>query len=207
MFSDRYGAGKLLADALSEYKDKKDTIILAIPRGALQIGEVLHQFLNLPLDVIITKKIPHPMSEEFAIGAVGAGGAYFLNLTTDVPNSYIEAQRAKIEKLVEEKYKTYVGSRPRPVLAGKTVILVDDGIATGSTILAAIKVIKKQSPAEIVVAVPVASQGSLKKIKSEASKIVCLEIPLSFFAIGDFYKNFPQVEDAEAIQILKKCLK
>jgi putative phosphoribosyl transferase len=106
---------------------------------------------------------------------------------------------------VEEKYKRYRGDRPKPDLRGKTVIIVDDGIATGSTLIAAIHVIRKQKPAKIVVAVPVAPADGLAKVKAEADEVICLSVPEEFYAIGQFYDDFPQVEDEEAIAILKKC--
>lgn len=209
MFRDRYDAAEQLAKALSKYKNRKDVIILAIPRGALQIGEVLHKELKAPLDIIVTKKIPHPMSEEYAIGAVGPGGEYFVNpeAVNDVAPEYIESQRSRLEAAVEEKYRRYRGERPKPDLREKTVIIIDDGIATGSTMLAAIHVVRKQKPKKIVVAVPVAPSEGLAKIKAEADETICLYVPSFFFAIGQFYENFVQVEDEEAIAILQRCHK
>lgn len=205
MFKDRYDAAEQLAIALSGYYGMTDTIILAIPRGALQIGEVLHKRLKLPLDIIITKKISHPMSEEYAIGAVGPDGEFFVNPTVDVSKEYIENERKKLENLVEERYKQYRGEIPKPKISGKTVIIVDDGVATGSTILAAIHVIRKQNPKKIIIAVPVGASDAMELIKREADEVVCISIPETFFAIGQFYENFVQVEDKEAIGILKKC--
>jgi predicted phosphoribosyltransferase len=206
MFKDRYDAGEKLAEALSDYKGRKDVIILAIPRGALQIGEVLHKELKAPLDIIVTKKIPHPMSEEYAIGAVGPGGEYFVTgAADDVGPEYIEKERKRLEKAVEEKYVRYRGKRAKPKLKDKTVIIIDDGIATGSTMIAAIHVVRKQKPANIVVAVPVGPPDSVKMVAEEADEVICLDMPMNFFAIGQFYENFTQVEDEEAIAILKKC--
>jgi predicted phosphoribosyltransferase len=209
MFKDRYEAGEKLADALSEYKGRKDTIILAIPRGALQIGEVLHEKLRLPLDIIITKKIPHPMNDEFAIGAVGPGGAYFLNSPSsiDVPMEYVERKIEEISKGIDERYKRYRGKASPPRLEGKTIIIVDDGIATGSTIKIAIRIARMTKPKRIVVAVPVGPPDAIDMLKAEADEVVCLEMPFPFFAIGQFYESFPQVEDEEAISILKRCRK
>ncbi|MEM5814785.1 MAG: phosphoribosyltransferase family protein [Candidatus Aenigmatarchaeota archaeon] len=206
MFRDRFEAGKLLAKALAKYKGK-DAIVLAIPRGALQIGQVLHEELELPLDIIVTKKIPHPMSEEFAIGAVGPEGEYFVDAMAagDTPQSYIEAQRRKLAEAIEDKYARYRGGRPKPVLKGKTVIIVDDGLATGSTMLAAIHVIRKQKPAKVVVAVPVGPPDVAARMGREADEVICLLQPEFFYAIGAFYESFPQVDDEEAIAILKKC--
>src|SRR5208283_4463136 len=190
MFRDRHEAGDRLAGALARYKGKKDTIILAIPRGALQIGEILHGKLELPLDIMITKKIPHPMNDEFAIGAVGPGGAYFLNdpSAIGVPMGYVERKIDDISKAIDERYKAYRGERPLPKLDGKTVIIVDDGIATGSTMRIAIKIIRMQNPERIVVAVPVGPPEVVDMLKTEADGLVCLETPFPFFAIGQFYE-------------------
>ncbi len=208
MFRDREDAGKQLAGALApRYKNKKNILILAIPRGALVIGEVLHRELGAPLDIIVTKKIPHPMSEEYAIGAVGPGGEWFVDeaASDGVGGEYIESQRAMLEKAVEERYERYRGKRPKPAIKGRTVILIDDGIATGSTMLAAIRVLRKQKPERIVVAVPVAPPDSLARVAEEADEVVCLMQPTPFFAIGAFYEDFRQVEDEEAMAILARC--
>jgi predicted phosphoribosyltransferase len=171
------------------------------------IGELLHQELGAPLDIIVTKKIPHPMSKEYAIGAVGPGGEWFVDpeAASGVGEGYIEAQRARLEKVVEEKYERYRGERPRPAIKGKIVILIDDGIATGSTMIAAIHVLRKQKPAKIVVAVPVAPPDSFARIAAEADEVIYLMQPTPFFAIGAFYQDFRQVEDDEAIAILARC--
>lgn len=206
MFIDRFDAGEKLAKALSAYNGRKDVIILAIPRGALQIGKVLHERLGAPLDIIVTKKIPHPMSEEYAIGAVGPDGEYFVTpAAMEAGEAYIERKRKRIGELVEEKYRRYRGEKQKPDLKGKIVIIVDDGIATGSTMLAALHVIKKQKPAKVVVAVPVGPPDSIARMKAEADEVICLMQPDMFMAIGQFYENFIQVEDEEAIAILEEC--
>jgi len=202
MFKDRFDAGEKLAQALLEYKGRKDTIILAIPRGALQIGKILHERLGLPLDIIITKKIPHPMNDEFAIGAIGSDGKYFLNNppSIEVPMAYVERKIREISDSIAERYRRYGSSIPN--LAGKTVIIVDDGVATGSTMKIAVRIVKRQKAGKVVVAVPVGAPGSIAMLKKEADEMVCLETPWPFFAIGQFYESFPQVEDEEAIAIL-----
>ena len=209
MFRDRHEAGNHLAEALARYKGKKDTVILAIPRGALQIGAVLHEKLGLPLDIIITKKIPHPMNDEFAIGAVGPGGRYFLNdpSAIEVPMGYVERKIDEISESIDERYGMYRWKKPLLKLDGKTVIIVDDGVATGSTMRIAIKIIRLQNPARIVVAFPVGPPDIVELLKSDAEEVVCLETPFPFFAIGQFYESFPQVEDEEAMAILKRCMK
>lgn len=206
MFRDRHDAAKQLADALSAYKGRKDVLILAIPRGALQIGDVLHAELGAPLDIIVAKKIGHPASEEYAVGAVGPGGECVISEgALGVSPEYILRERKRLEAAVEEKYLRYRGDRPKPAVKGKTVIIVDDGIATGSTVIAAIRVLRKRKPAGIVVAVPVAPQEALAKVRAEADEVVCLLVPDNFYAIGQFYEKFPQVGDEEAIGILRKC--
>lgn len=207
MFIDRYDAAKQLANALVHYKGRTDVLILAIPRGALQIGEVLHAELKAPLDIIVTKKIPHPMSEEYAIGAVGPNGEWFVdeNAAVDVKQEHIERERKRLDVLVVARYVRYRGKRPMPVINGKIVIIVDDGVATGSTMIAAVHVVRKQKPEKIVVAVPVGANDAIEKLRAIADEVICLSIPPEFFAIGQFYEKFPQVEDEEAIAILKKC--
>ncbi len=205
MFKDRYDAGEQLAEALRAYAGNKDVLLLAIPRGALQIGKVLHERLKAPLDIIVTKKISHPMSEEFAIGAVGPGGEFFVNPHSEASPQYIERERKRLESAVEEKYRRYRGDLPKPEVKGKIVILVDDGIATGSTMLAAIHVLRKQKPKRIVVAVPVGPPDTVALIAKEVDEMVCLSTPDYFYAIGQFYENFVQVEDEEAMEILRKC--
>ncbi len=207
MFKNRLDAGKKLANALSGYKGRSDAIILAIPRGALQIGEVLHDELGLPLDIIITKKIPHPMNDEFAIGAVGPGGAHFLNSepAIGVPMGYVERKIREIAHAIDEKYKKYRGKLPLPSLAGKIVIIVDDGIATGSTMRIAVRMARERRAKRIVVAVPVGPVEAIDALRKDADEVICLSTPEPFFAIGQFYEDFPQVEDGEAIAILKRC--
>jgi predicted phosphoribosyltransferase len=206
MFIDRQDAGRQLARALARYRGRKDVLILAIPRGALQIGEELHNGLGAPLDIIVTKKIGHPMSKEYAIGAVGPDAEYVISEgAAGVSPDYIAQERERLGAAVEERYRRYRGDRPKPRLAGKTVIIVDDGIATGSTMVAAIRVIRKQGPARIVAAVPVAPDDGLAKARAEADEVVCLLVPPLFHAIGQFYEKFAQVDDEEAIAILQRC--
>ncbi|HLD60116.1 MAG TPA: phosphoribosyltransferase family protein [Candidatus Bilamarchaeaceae archaeon] len=206
MFKDRYQAGELLADALTAYKNNKKAIILAIPRGALQIGKVLHEKLNLPLDIIVTKKIPHPNNPEYAIGAVGLEGEHILDVSAcyNVSPDYVKNKIADLQKKMEEKYVRYRGNNPKPNLRNKLVIIVDDGIATGNTIITAIKLVKRQKPARIVVVVPVSAPDAAEKIRKEVDDFVCL-IVSEFMAISQFYDSFPQVEDEDAIKILKEC--
>ena len=206
-FKDRFDAGRRLAKELSKYKNKKDALILAIPRGALQIGSVLAKELNLPLDIIIVKKIPHPANPKYAIGAVGINEVIVnedVVKAEDIPKVYINEQVKELTEAIKEKYKKYRGGRPLPSLKNRTIIITDDGIATGHTMLAAVDILRKQNPKRIVLAVPVAPPDSLSKFKDKVDELICLETPVMFFAIGEFYENFLQVEDEEAIRLLKE---
>lgn len=208
LFTDRFDAGKKLAKALQKYRNDQSALILAIPRGALQIGRVLADELGLLLDVFIAKKISLPGNEEVAIGAVAQGGivevAEGLVTAYRVPEGYLKKETTRLKKVVEEKYKQYTRNANPLSLKGKTIILCDDGIATGYTLIAAIKAIKKQNPQKIIVAVPVASHEGATAVKPIVDDFVVLSTPEPFYAIGQFYSSFPQVEDEEAIALLKK---
>ena len=207
LFKDRFEAGEMLADKLAEFKGK-DAIVLAIPRGGLQIGYPISKRLGIPLDIIITKKIPYPGEPEYAIGSVGPNGHVFLTeIGSDIPESYVKAEAEELRKAIQERYKKYRGSKPLPELKNKIVILVDDGLATGSTMMAAVEFLKKEKPAKIIVAVPVAPQEAVDKFSKMVDKVICLHTPDIFYAIGMFYESFPQVEDEEAIRLLKEANK
>ena len=206
LFTDRFDAGKKLAVALQKYKTKKEVIILAIPRGALQIGAILAGELHAPLDVFVAKKISMPRNEEVAIGAVAQGGIVDLDARLaslyNVPKEYLAKETERLRRVVDEKYKHYAGRGTPPLLKNKIVILCDDGIATGHTVMAAVKALRKQKPKKVIVAVPVASAEGKKWVASLADEVVVLATPEQFFAIGQFYSSFPQVEDEEAIALL-----
>lgn len=207
-FKDREQAGRQLAEKLQKYKGK-DTLILAIPRGGLVIGFALAKSLGAPLDIIVTKKIGYPGDPEYAIGAVGPNKAVIVNedAAKDVPKDYIDEQVKEISAAINEKYRKYKGKVEIPNLKDKIVILTDDGVATGSTIKVSIELIKQQNPKKIVVAIPVGPPETIHEIAQQVDEIICLEQPTSFFAIGAFYDNFPQVEDEEAITYLKEANK
>jgi len=202
IFKDRFTAGKLLAKELKKYKNKKDAIVLAIPRGGLQIGCSIAKELNLNLDIILTKKIGYPGNPEYAIGAV--------SLTSEIveeqgiSKDYIQNEIKNIRKSLKERYKKYLGKSKPQNLKNKIVILTDDGIATGKTMLLTIKLIKEQKPKKIIVAIPVGPIDNIELLKENADEVICLYSPENFFAIGEFYENFEQVSDEEAIKLLKE---
>jgi len=204
-FKDRQQAGKLLAKKLQKYKGK-DTIILAIPRGGLVIGFELAKALNAPLDILVTKKIGYPGDPEYAIGAVGPNNKFIVT-EKSIEKSYIDEQVKKITAAIHEKYKKYKGKVEIPQLKGKTVIIADDGIATGSTMVISIEIVKQQKPKKVVIAIPVGPPETIDKLNRQVDEVICLEQPEVFFAIGEFYEYFPQVEDEEAIKYLKEANK
>jgi len=205
-FKDRQQAGKLLAKKLQKYKGK-DTIILAIPRGGLVIGFELAKALNAPLDILVTKKIGYPGDPEYAIGAVGPNNKFIVTESKGIEKSYIDEQVKKITAAIHEKYKKYKGKVEIPQLKGKTVIIADDGIATGSTMVISIEIVKQQKPKKVVIAIPVGPPETIDKLNKQVDEVICLEQPEVFFAIGEFYEYFPQVEDEEAIKYLKEANK
>lgn len=202
MFRDRNHAGLLLAKKLEKYKNKNG-IVLAVPRGGVPIGYIVAKELGLPLEIVLSKKIGHPRNPEFAIGSVSLNGAIVDNNVMDVSWEYLHDEANRILKSLKEKFKLYMGDKQASDLKGKTVIIVDDGIATGNTIRATIEGIRKNTPKEIIIAVPVAPASVLTKLSESADEIICLETPECFFGVGGFYEDFSQVSDAEVKQLLR----
>lgn len=207
MFLDRYDAAQQLAIRLDQYTDNKEVIILAIPRGALEIGSVLAKELHAPLDVIFSKKIGAPGDPEYAIGTVSMDDVTLAPHAQGDPTlqSHIQEQIKEIRAKLEERSKQYRGNKPPLDLKDKIVILTDDGIATGNTLMLAVQLIKTQNPKKIIVAIPVGPQGAIEKIQKKVDEVICLLIPDSFMGISQFYRSFPQVEDEKAIELLKEA--
>jgi predicted phosphoribosyltransferase len=206
LFIDRVDAAKQLANYLKEYKGDKNAIILAIPRGALQLGAILRDELHIPLDIVVTKKIGAPGNDEYAIGVVDPDGSTELNSevvnSLGIPQSYIDDEARRLRHVIKRRYADYRGDKPLPDLKGKTVIIVDDGVATGFTTMAAVKYAKSLQPKKVVLAVPVAAADSYEKLKKIADEIVCPNVRDDLMAVGQYYASFPQVEDDEARRIL-----
>jgi predicted phosphoribosyltransferase len=206
MFKDRFDAGEKLAQKLMEYKDNPNVVILAIPRGALEIGSVLTHELHAPLDVVLTKKIGYPGNPECAIGAVSLENVIIdkrvLEFSGDL-EAHLKQEIAQIKALLHHRSAQYHGVREPIPLNDKIIILTDDGIATGKTVEATIDLIKKQNPQKIIVAVPVASREALHLIKKKVDEVVCLLVPDIFMSVGQWYQNFDQVSDEEAIELLQ----
>jgi putative phosphoribosyl transferase len=206
-FADRVDAGKRLASVLAVFKDK-DAIVLAIPRGGIVVGFEIAKAVNLPLDVIIPRKIGAPDNPELAIGAMTEDGTTILdnNLVTylDVSDEYIkeESNRQKVE--IERRLKMYRQNEPYPILKNRHVIIVDDGIATGSTMKAALASVKNRGAKTVTIVVPVGPPSTIEELKKQADKVVCLYTPEYFQAIGQFYEDFNQTTDEEVIQLLRQ---
>ena len=207
MFTNREEAGNLLAEKLVDYSNNKEAVIVTIPRGGVPVAYVIAKKLNLPLEIVLSTKIGHPYNKEYAIGAVTLKSRILNDFVPDVSELYIEEETERIRELLEQRYQWYYSDKKPLILKGKTVILVDDGVATGNTLISSIKLIQLQQPSEIVVALPVAPPSALKKIKElpYVHTTICLLAPSNFSAVGQFYEDFNQVSDNEVIQLLKEA--
>jgi erythromycin esterase-like protein/predicted phosphoribosyltransferase len=205
-FRDRREAGRLLADKLTAYAGRPDVIVLALPRGGVPVGYEVARALGAPLDVFVVRKLGVPGYEELAMGAVATGGVRVLNdqivERLRIPDYVIDAVAAREEQELRRREILYRGGRPPPDIHGRTVILVDDGLATGSTMLAAIKALRQQQPARIVVAVPVASSDTCERLQPEADEVICAVTPEPFYAVGHWYEDFSQTTDDEVRALL-----
>lgn len=204
MFKDRIEAGNLLAEQLLSYSNNTNVVVVAVPRGGLPIGFVIAKKLNVPLEIVLSKKIGHPLNKEFAIGAVTLKNCVLSDDVAGISKLYIDEETEKIRKLLKERELAYYGKRTPVNLKNKIVIVVDDGIATGNTLISSIQLIHLQKPNQIIVAAPVASKSAFNKIEKNplVYKIICLLNPERFQAVGQFYQDFGQVSDSEAIKLL-----
>lgn len=204
-FKDRTDAGEQLARALKEGEVDAD-IVLAIPRGGLPLGRTVADALDTPLDIVVAKKIGAPNNPEYAIGAVASDGSIWRNEEAiDVVDDgeYFRSRRAAEAENARQKAKRYRGDSPEPTLTHKTVVVVDDGVATGSTLRACLAKIRSEDPEKIVLAIPVGPADTIRKLQSVVDELVCLQTPSPFRAVGQAYRNFEQVSDEEAIEYLE----
>lgn len=208
-FQNRAQAGRKLADALSYYADRPDVLVLGLPRGGIPVAFEVARRLHAPLDICLVRKLGVPGYEELAMGAIAPGGIRILNHSVidkmDIGPAAIEAVAAREQQELARRERLYRGNRPLPQLRGRTVILVDDGLATGATVRAAIAAIGSQRPAAVVVAVAVASRETCDELMSEGTHCVCLLQPEPFYAIGLWYDDFAQTSDDEVRSLLAQA--
>ncbi|MFQ5812110.1 MAG: phosphoribosyltransferase [Anaerolineae bacterium] len=205
-FRDRQEAGQLLAQALTFLEGREDVIVLGIPRGGVVVAAEVARAIGAPLDVYITRKIGAPYNPELAIGAIASSGDVVLDEglmgRLGVSLEYVQDETERQRREIERRLKKYRGNRPAQRLEGKTVLVVDDGIATGATTLAAIRALKKQKPAELILAVPVGPPDAVARLRKEVDRLVCLDTPQLFWAVGAFYEVFDQTSDEEVVRLL-----
>jgi putative phosphoribosyl transferase len=194
-------AGDALAVALTAYRGRKDVIVLALPRGGVPVAYQIAKALDVALDLMLVRKLGTPGQRELAMGALASGGARVLNedivASLGISEVMIEQAVAEEQRELDRREQAYRGERPRPDIAGQTILLVDDGLATGATMRAAVAALRSQQPARIVVAVPVAPAQTIAVLRREVDEVICLETPEPFMAIGQWYRDFTQVSDSE----------
>jgi predicted phosphoribosyltransferase len=206
-FRDRADAGRKLAEKLMAYAGRSDVVVLALPRGGVPVGAEVARALGAPLDVFLVRKLGLPGHEELAMGAIATGGARVLNeeLVRDLrlDEQLIETVARREQAELERREQLYRGSRPPPELAGKTVILVDDGLATGASMRAAVAAVRAREPARVVVAVPTAAPQTCAELEAEVDEIVCERTPDPFYAVGLWYEDFSETTDEQVRELLE----
>jgi predicted phosphoribosyltransferase len=207
-FRDRGEAGRLLAEKLTAYANRPDVLVLALPRGGVPVAYEVARALNAPLDIFVVRKLGVPGYEEYAMGAIASGGVRVLNdevvRALDIPDCAIEEVAAREQQELARRERLYRSDRPPPDVRGKTVILVDDGLATGATMHAAIQALRQQQARRIVVAVPIAAPETCEALKEEVDDIICAVTPEPFRAVGLWYQDFSQTSDEEVCDLLKR---
>lgn len=205
-FTDRRDAGARLAETLAAYKGRPDAVVLALPRGGAAVGAEIAKDLDLPMDLMLVRKLGAPGEEELAMGALAAGGVCFLNEDViahmGVRQGALERVIAREKEELKRRNDAYRGGRPAPEVKGKTVILVDDGVATGADMHAAVRAAKQLGAAKVVVAVPVCPDSAYASLEKEADEVISLAVPAFFYGVGSFYDDFRQMEDEEVVALM-----
>ena len=208
MFQDRISAGRQLADLMRDENVDLD-LVLGIPRGGLPAARMVADAYDVPLDVVAAKKLWAPNNPELAIGAAAADGTVWLNddLITRlrVDDEYVERERERVKEVAAEKERTYREGRDPPTVEGKRVAIVDDGVATGATMLAALDAVRRAEPRRLIVAVAVAPRNTLNRLRGTADEVICLEVPDIFVAVGQAFREFRPVTDNDVIRILRSA--
>jgi len=208
LFRDRTEAGRVLADRLAAYANYPDAMVLALPRGGVPVAFEIAEALNLPLDIVVVRKLGLPGHEEFAMGAIASGGAHVLNQDLirqlSLSDEIIEHIVAREQRELERRERTYRGQRPVLDVRDRIIIIVDDGLATGSSMRAAIAALRQKRPAKLIVAVPVGARITCSELEALADEVICLETPENFSAVGLWYRDFSQITDEEVIDLLER---
>ena len=209
LFRDRRDAGQRLAQLLTEYADRPDVLVLGLPRGGVPVAFEIAQAINAPLDVYLVRKLGVPGHEELAMGAIATGGVRVLNedvvRTLGIAESVIDRVAAEEAQELARREQAYRDGRPSPDVRGRTAILVDDGLATGSTMRAAVAALRQQAPRRIVVAVPVAAPPTCEELRHIVDEIVCAATPDPFYGVGLWYRDFSQTTDQEVRDLLRQA--
>jgi putative phosphoribosyl transferase len=204
-FLDRTEAGQVLAERLDGFRDRPDTLVLALPRGGVPVAYEVARALHAPLDLFLVRKLGVPGHEELAMGAIASGGVRVLNYDVirqlGIASAVVDAVAAREREELQRRERAYRGDRPSPDVSGKTAILVDDGLATGSTMRAAVAALRALHPARIVVAVPVAAPETCQNLQAEVDDLVCAVTPPAFSAVSLWYRSFPQTTDEEVCRL------
>jgi len=205
-YHDRIEAGRVLASMLTTYTNRKDVLVLALPRGGVPVAYEVARALHVPLDVFLVRKLGVPGHEELAMGAIATGGIRVINedvvRSLHIPPHVLEAVAFKEERELERRERLYRDDRPLPVVRDQTIILIDDGLATGATMRAAVQALRVQAPDKIVVAVPLAAYTVYQQFRAEVDEIICAQIPEIFYGVGWWYEDFSQTSDQEVRELL-----
>jgi putative phosphoribosyl transferase len=208
-FKNRIEAGEHLAKRLAIYAGRSDTIVLALPRGGVPVGFAIADALELPLDILLVRKLGVPGHEEYAMGAIAGGGLYVLQSDVlemlGISTATVETVAQDALKEIERRERLYRPGRPAPQFDERVILLVDDGLATGSTMLAAVSVLRLAKPARVVVAVPVAAPDACRMLQPKVDEMICLSTPEPFYAVGLWYEDFSQTSDEEVTRLLARA--
>ena len=209
LFEDRFEAGRVLASKLGQFSGRHDVVVLALPRGGVPVGYEVAHALHAPLDVLVVRKLGTPGQEELAMGALAPGGITVLNREViqalEIPQQIIDAAVGREQSELERREREYREGRPAADVKGRAVIVVDDGVATGSSMRVAARALRKQGAREIVVAVPVAARSTCEEFQGEVDDLICVATPEPFWAVGQWYRNFSQTTDDEVRELLARA--
>lgn len=207
-FHDRRHAGRQLAERLAAYADRRDVVVLALPRGGVPVAYEVSRALQAPLDVFVVRKLGVPGHEEYAMGAIASGGARVLDASIvrslGLSDAAVNAVEADERHELERREAIYRGGQEGPRLLGRTVLVVDDGLATGATMRVAVKALRLQSPGRLVVAVPVGATQAVQRLRQDADEVVCVSTPQAFSSVGQWYDDFSQTSDDEVMELLQQ---